>query len=906
MAFPIDNAHLISHLRSSYLVLFDTDEDAKRILTPNPLDTHGYMYQHIFDKFNLLVSPPIELTVADKSNDLTTQLSKSNRKSRIRHRKRSHDKNHSRTKSGETLRTLKLQSDDVNSSIPSRSISENSIPEGENKDQYPESVTESVIEDDTSPQINYTQTIKKGKKNNLIRMFQRDKGYDSDSSADSVTTTKLNLDTESTPKLQQLDGDENPPSSENLAYLIDGDGIVTPIETEDQNTIETPAENGVMSSDESFDPDQTLDTDFSRDDDSDADIDDGDEDYDFDEEDGEISSDDSAFTDIDGDSLADSPSLLDSFDTRNFSYSKKTKILSSKYRKKKPRSNSVGSMMQSNKSSSNIANDKNRLAAGYSSTTLPSLRNRKPTMKFDKVEPVAATTETSKLSTLIQSRHKSIRTNPLNYYKFVGQEQSSGAIKRVKLDIFTPPKTTPSMKDLEVNNNVSISDCIGFILLKLSELDEYKDNESFSLYPNHWRIELVDEDGENYGSFGILDRSRLLSSYNNPKELAICKVEDELEIRKYEQQSPIPMELKQNLIAYHRSKSENNDLSPNTSIELVSITIFDLKGNEEQMDVSSTSSMGEIINDLCSQKGTNPNGYTLRTRTISAMNVSITSDETLKKDSLMRKEEGRILNKSEIIKDVGATIFEIVPTKSRPVQSLLTVGSDEILDSTISPTTDMNIITPTINGTLGEGINQRKPRDESKPIDQTQANKGKRLSKVSAHEANKYFDDMISNLNSGIPTDHKQRYFTWKVWRKKTTILNKIEKSLIIDGDYIRLQPPEDKAYIMNTDLNPFLASQAGTSHHHRHLHHYNYSNYYNSSMLKTSSFHITQIVKLKQYKGSKNPNHFKIVIEKPGKESSIKKKYDLEAVSEKECEEIVSKIRWVIDMYHIEMSHIR
>lgn len=76
--------------------------------------------------------------------------------------------------------------------------------------------------------------------------------------------------------------------------------------------------------------------------------------------------------------------------------------------------------------------------------------------------------------------------------------------------------------------------------------------------------------------------------------------------------------------------------------------------------------------------------------------------------------------------------------------------------------------------------------------------------------------------------------------------------------------------------------------------------------MLKTSSFHITQIVKLKQYKGSKNPNHFKIVIEKVEKDSTIKKKYDLEAVNEQECEDIINKIRWVINIYNQEMSHIK
>ncbi|EGV64716.1 hypothetical protein CANTEDRAFT_113498 [Yamadazyma tenuis ATCC 10573] len=110
----------------------------------------------------------------------------------------------------------------------------------------------------------------------------------------------------------------------------------------------------------------------------------------------------------------------------------------------------------------------------------------------------------------------------------------------------------------------------------------------------------------------------------------------------------------------------------------------------------------------------------------------------------------------------------------------------------------------------------------------------------------------------------------------------------------------------MNPNDNPFLASQGDSqNHHHHHLHHYNYANYYNSSMMKTSSFHLTQITKFKQYKGSRNPNHFKIVIRKQGKERHVKKTYDLEAVSEAECEDIIKKIGWVIDMYQAEMAHL-
>lgn len=77
--------------------------------------------------------------------------------------------------------------------------------------------------------------------------------------------------------------------------------------------------------------------------------------------------------------------------------------------------------------------------------------------------------------------------------------------------------------------------------------------------------------------------------------------------------------------------------------------------------------------------------------------------------------------------------------------------------------------------------------------------------------------------------------------------------------------------------------------------------------MMKTSSFHITQVIKMKQYKNSKNPNHFKIVIQKQldasttnTKDATIKKKYDLEAESVEQCQEIIDKLRWVLQVYNM------
>lgn len=110
--------------------------------------------------------------------------------------------------------------------------------------------------------------------------------------------------------------------------------------------------------------------------------------------------------------------------------------------------------------------------------------------------------------------------------------------------------------------------------------------------------------------------------------------------------------------------------------------------------------------------------------------------------------------------------------------------------------------------------------------------------------------------------------------------------------------------YHANSVSNKNSTNNHNNSTAHYHFHHYNYSNYYNNLMMKTSSFHVTQIVRLKQYKGSKNPTHFKIVFRKVsenGKQPN--KRYDLEALNIVECDQIIQKIKWVQNVYKNNMN---
>ncbi|CAH6719452.1 hypothetical protein CLIB1444_02S08878 [[Candida] jaroonii] len=881
MAFPLDSAHLISHLRSSYLVSFDGDTDIRSMLGPNDDDPDGEIYKDIFDKLTISTSPPISLIIEDKFDNRIARSKSTKRRSRIRKRKSRIDKHPSIVEEKEDSHDETLKDNIQN-------------------DREDEENDEDKIEDDKPKELKYSQTINPRKvKNNIIRLFQKEHdGIDSDGSDESVKTTKL----------ADIEHNDVITDDENDLLITDEEldsDTTQKLPHDSPNEIVTLDSNAVsLDSEKSFDPDMTLDSKeslgFSDEDD--------DEDYDYEDDEFEedLSSSDSAFTDIEADSILDTSLLLDdSFDTADYSYGKHN----DKYRKKKPRVNSFG--LNNSKGSStfpNTAPTKEKLHPSSSSSSLKVLK--KPVLEFDKITPVKESIGASNLSSLLQSRNKSVNTNPLYYYSFVESNSS------VKINIFVPPKTISTINELEINPNSSVSDCIGYILLKLSALPEFKDEDEFEfLDPNYWRLELVDEDGENYGSFGILDRTRLFSSYNNPKEIAICKVEDEKEYKKNQTQTPLASEFRQNLLAYRRKRLLADEFSQTSdeqvtepAPQLIQLFIKSPNGQRTAVEFDSKCTVKEVLYDFCSQLNLNPTNYKIRL-VMPDMKTHLNDDTddilTLKENSDLindTRSNKRILDNEELIKDVESSFFELVPNKGGPIFSLLSPheGLNE-LDNTISPV-NIDLITPPKMhnelSTIDSVVKAKKPQESKKPE--------KSGTSKAAVDSSGYFDELIG-LNGNL-FGNNARYFTWKVWRKKTTILNKLEKSLIIDGDYIRLQPPEDKAYLKNPDDNPFLQGQSQSqSHHHRHLYQYNYSNYYNSSMMKTSSFHISQIVKLKQYKNSKNPNHFKIVIQKPGKDSTnIKKKYDLEAVDETECQEIFDKIKWVLNLYNSEMTHMK
>lgn len=989
MALPLETTHLIAQLRVSYLTSTDNDEYARRIIKPLAVGgNETKQQQNIYTRLEMPESPPITFNANHHIQDTFQSAGSEIRKRTIKKRKKT-----DRNKNKREAKNVHKRDDRMNIEL----MEEEEAPDLPERPQRPVDTSDANGRGSTGELLglSYTKTIKginRKSKPNIVKFFHSSKNNDSDSDSDSDDTSRAPAFVASERNLELIEEEkanedevEDNSRDRNKVYEKDTSDAIT-IDSDFEVQVAAPGDVLKSSAtdfvydnqDDSLrNSSNTLDTVIiDEDEDEDIDVEEDsnfteDEDED-DDEDADVSSTDSAFTDIETDSILDSSMLLDSYNDNaynSYSFGTQNDTLPSfrsnykKLKKKKSRLNSFDSQTLS-KNAGNIKrsasqtllnSDPNgeQINSMTNSKTLPNssvsynsnrlAKSRKNSFTFGKVD-VSKQNENinqprnSKLSMLIQSRYKSSNINPLNYYTFASSYIDS--IHKASLNIYVPPSNSPVITNLNINDNVAVSDCIGYILLKLSTISEFSNKDDSSLMnPNRWRLELVDEDGENYGSFGILDRTRLLSSYNNPRDIALCKITDEAEIIKNEKQAPLPMEFRQNLLAHEKKQtsssvnSNRNSLLVNGKDETIELKILRNFNDTLQTSdcslifISARALMGRVLDEFCAENGLDSSRYELREillREVPGYNhithKHLQPENTLLQGNLRTDmgptvfERKGILKSTDSVLELESNTLELVPSdvmQSKVAQEY--VNDHSMANMAITPSESTNtlpLITPPAKQmedkfqTLNIA-NERKLNTSNRTRKEPRRNTTESIRRTI--NSNKYLDDIIRGKNPLLPTNINTIYFTWKVWRKKPTILNKIEKTLIIDGDYIHLTPSDVMVWKKNPSENPFLSNQQNHSqshHYHHYLHHYNYSNYYNSLMMKTSSFHITQITKLKQYKNSKNPNHFKIVIKKHvdgstnAKDSSIKKKYDLEAANVDECEEIIKKIKWVLQVY--------
>lgn len=644
------------------------------------------------------------------------------------------------------------------------------------------------------------------------------------------------------------------------------------------------------------------------------------------------SSSDSAFTDIEADSMIDMGLAMMYEYTVPESYMLKGDgdlKFSAKLKRIKSGKQSGDMLLNKSKSTASMSFAQS-VTDGLRPDRTPIFR-RRTSFTFEKLyDAVTSRDTTSNLSAMIQARSKSANVNPLHFFAFANSVVEDA--HKAQVDIFVPPDVKPVIKSMEIGSNVSVFDCIGYVLLSLSKLPEYAEHDMSLMDPNRWRMELIDEDGELYDSdFGVLERTRLLSSYNCPNCLALCKVTNPLEITTNERQSPLPLEFRQNLETYSKRRLMTSNLNGSEQpvsplattdhhTDSIEIKVGNIPNTSSTNYVSyfvlSAMKVGDLLDLICSQNGVDPSRYML-----AEVDVQPTREvHTLLTEGIEVEETTswkQPLDNAETLAALTFNTFKLVPNIAQKIRPMTDVKADRgwLAEGGItpnSPTFTPAGITPPVKQLESRFHELAVHSEDELNVDSDDAEKEVKAKRkqnepvgISTTKDQFSFGDLIHGKSLPLPTSLNTIYFKWKVYRKKSPIFNRIEKSLIIDGDYIHLAPTDASNWKLNLYENPFTASNQNSQHHHHHyLHHYNYSKYYNDTMMKTSSFHITQITKLKQYKQSKNPTHFKIVIKKEseqgGKETTVKKKYDLEAETVPQCEEIIEKIKWALQVYNM------
>ncbi|RLV94761.1 hypothetical protein JA1_001618 [Spathaspora sp. JA1] len=821
MAFPLDQSHLLRHLRTSFVSLSNDPEYSSKIIKS---------YGDNNTSETISGSPPISFQIARHLKDRMEKMPGFSTKTKKRN---------------SSSRKKKMKIQDENMEKIQDQISDYSSDDEAN---YTGTMLH-PIDDDAVEETVSVKSKKRKSRNPLVSFFQ---SKESDDSSDDSDRPRIYE--------EQKQQRENYISSDD-----EDDGDTTEKQEEDSVTIDSDfgvpvnAQGNVVHNyqgisdeeeevgdDEEDEYDDDLTNNLEEDDDFDSD-------YDFE-------SDDSAFTELDNSSI----SLLESYQDGNQSISFNPQSSSTDGRGQ-PGSTGTGGIDGKRKKSKKPGDSLEQhtiprtvigsLKLTPAKSTITLKKQHQSSLQFDKVNPDTVHPPThSNLSSLVQSKHKSANVNPLQYFSFANGESSDSST--TYLNIFVPPNTTPSLSKLPIVTSISIFDTIGYILLQLYNLPGGQLN--LNLNPNAWRLELVDEDGENYGSFGVLDRTRLLSSYN-VSDLAIVKCE--AEEHDNSKVSPLPREFEVALGAFQRKRSSIAQILTTTDIEPLEFEIMINEPNIQEttnVKVPGDYTMGQVLKQVCSTYGLAPSKYKFKCQQQDVRNNDYAVHAT-------------------------SNILQLVPIVVGLMPSI------SAFDDTAGITpSSISMITPADNP-FEEKMNDLTLKDQvsSNKRAMTTKNTTTENRKSNPMQA-KYLDDILQGNNPQLPPSINTIYFKWKVVKNnsKMKIKNFSEKNFIIDGDYIHLTPPDD-IDLTNIEDNP-------TTQHH----HYNYLTHHGSkASSKTYSFHITQISKTKQY--AKPANYFRLIVNQQGKDGSPKKFY-LVARTEIECHEILDKLKWVLQVYNL------
>ncbi|QLG74972.1 hypothetical protein HG535_0H02990 [Zygotorulaspora mrakii] len=526
------------------------------------------------------------------------------------------------------------------------------------------------------------------------------------------------------------------------------------------------------------------------------------------------------------------------------------------------------------------------------------------------------TTSDSQLSSLF-NRRKLDPENPtdvLEYFSFVsGSKVPKYEAEKLNVYIEGSRKYKHVPFKLNVRKSATVFETIGYVLYMYSREHKNDDAKDDGLpiamlqNPNKFCLKIVDEDGEPFeDNFGKLNRSKLIKQLSDD-EVVLCTV-DQKEMDENDKETPLPYNLageilnktdtsaskddvsssRINQLSYYRPILGNDDDANQTkNTKVIDVKVFMYPSTNKQFNFTTisvliTSSINDILVKYCKMKSVDPNDYILK---LPGSKLAYNLNDTVLR--LDANNEVEIISKRDARK---LKVQKAMPDIAKP--TLPTIQSNDLTPLTLEP---LNAYLQPVDGEKQQNVvKESKPPSKLKKLGSkhrlgltTQISgssntsgvntpsgffKNKNSSKSSLHGSLQYYTPNRSSLNvigngTGTYQDlFSGAYHKYKVWRRQQmSLMNKHERALALDGDYIYIVPPEKQL----------------------HWH----------ENVKTKSIHISQVVLIKRSK--RVPEYFKLFFKKGQHEM---KRYYFEAVSPEECNEIVSRIQSSVSAYR--MNH--
>ncbi|SCV00618.1 LAME_0G10946g1_1 [Lachancea meyersii CBS 8951] len=518
----------------------------------------------------------------------------------------------------------------------------------------------------------------------------------------------------------------------------------------------------------------------------------------------------------------------------------------------------------------------------------------------------------SQLTNILQEKKTKV-SNSIDYFAFVSGNQVPNP-ESTTLDVYIQDSLKYKKHPLIINVRKSATafEVIGYILYQyFSQIQSLEDGngliEKELRSPNQFKLKIVDEDGEPFeDNFGTIDRQNKIGSiFDN--EVVLCKVQDALEFRRNEVETPLPygedgstseeaVDAKIstdgtiNQLSYYKPilKTHTKDTKSQNG-KLVDVKIFLFPNLNPAYNYTTirepiSTSLKAILSQYCTMKSMDASDYTLK---ICGKRLVVDLEDSL--GELDGNFELELITKKEVkalaLKKMNNATF------GKPV--LPTIQSADLTPVAMDDRNHYLAAVDTLKGPEGAP----DPNANSKHTSLLPSKKGSikskrglsKLSQVSDSSGGaggffKLKNNSKSSLrNSGasnrpsserselnLDTSYKDvfagAYYKYKVWRRQQiSFINKHERTLAIDGDYIYIIPPEN-----------------GFNWHHEHA--------------KTKCFHMSQVVLIR--KSKRIPEYFKIFVNRP----TGLKRYFFEATSSAECVELVSRVQSLLSAY--KMNH--